>query len=532
MNRKQLSMLLLLGAMSGSFAMAQHKVSGYIFEDANSNGVKDKKEMGLPAIGVSNGRDIVETDKNGFYSIAVEDGQVLFMIKPAGYRAPQDGNNLFKSYYLHKDSTRKGIDAERYLSKEALAGKQMVNFPLRKDAEAADFRTLVMSDPQTYTMEDMDWLARGITQELYGVKNTAFALVLGDLVGDDLSLFPAYKKEMAKIGIPFHNVIGNHDMDKQATKDEHADETFEHEFGPANYAFNYGQAHFIVLDNILYPNAFKPAMGGNYTGGFRPDQLAFIKNDLARVPKDKLVVVSYHIPMDDVRYFRKEDRDQLFGYLKDFPNVLLMCGHTHIQRQIEFGKAEGWQGAKPLHEYNAATASGDWYSGIVQADGTPLAMMNDGTPKGYAFLNIKGNTYTIDYKAAGKPADYQMRIFTPQVIGQRQSGRTPFYANFFMGREGDKVSYRIDGGEWKAMQFVNQEDPFYQSQYQFWDLTNKLVAGRRPSYPAKSTHLWQGQINNNLPLGEHTVEVRTTDRYGKVSVSSTTLRMEPSVKAQ
>lgn len=523
-------MLLLTGAMSGSFAIAQQKVSGYIFDDTNGNGLKDKKEIGLPAIGISNGRDIVETDKNGFYSIPVSDGQVLFVIKPAGYRAALDENNLFKSYYLHKDSRRKGIDTSRYLTSEALNGKQMVNFPFKKDQEANDFRTLVISDPQTYTMEDMDWLARGLTQELYGVKNTAFALSLGDLVGDDLDLFPAYKQEMAKIGIPFHNVLGNHDMDKKAKTDELSDETFEHEFGPANYAFNYANTHFIVLDNILYPNAYKPTMGGNYTGGFRPDQLEFIKNDLARVSKDKLVVISYHIPMDDTRYFRQEDRDQLFSYLKDFPNVLLMCGHTHIQRQNEYTKTESWHGSNPLHEYNAATASGDWYSGIIQEDGTPLAMMSDGTPKGYAFLNIKGNNYTIDYKAAGKPADYQIRIFAPKVIGLRNNDRAPFYANFFMGRDGDKVSYRIDGGEWKDMKFVNQEDPFYQSEYQFWDLTETLVPGRRPSFPAKSTHLWQGQISTALPLGAHTIEVKAIDRFGKVSQSSSTVRIEPTKK--
>ncbi len=55
--------------------------------------------------------------------------------------------------------------------------------------------------------------------------------------------------------------MGNHDMNYDAVADSLSDETFESNFGPANYAFNYGQAHFIVLDNILYPD---PRDGNGY----------------------------------------------------------------------------------------------------------------------------------------------------------------------------------------------------------------------------------------------------------------------------
>ena len=34
---------------------AQQKATGFVFEDANKNGIKDKKEHGIPNVGVSNG---------------------------------------------------------------------------------------------------------------------------------------------------------------------------------------------------------------------------------------------------------------------------------------------------------------------------------------------------------------------------------------------------------------------------------------------------------------------------------------------
>ncbi|PPT45732.1 hypothetical protein XarbCFBP8150_21865, partial [Xanthomonas arboricola] len=38
--------------------------------------------------------------------------------------------------------------------------------------------------------------------------------------------------------------------------------------------------------------------------------------------------------------------------MKDFPHVLVLSAHSHTQRQVDHGADEGWQGARPLHEYN------------------------------------------------------------------------------------------------------------------------------------------------------------------------------------
>lgn len=60
-------------------------VNGIVFCDKNNNGINDKGEKVLSKIPVSNGIDIVTTDKNGFYTLQIEPGNSVFPILPSGY---------------------------------------------------------------------------------------------------------------------------------------------------------------------------------------------------------------------------------------------------------------------------------------------------------------------------------------------------------------------------------------------------------------------------------------------------------------
>ena len=52
---------------------AQNIISGKVFLDKNGNGIQDRSEHGIKAVQVSNGRDVVLTDKDGNFSISVAD---------------------------------------------------------------------------------------------------------------------------------------------------------------------------------------------------------------------------------------------------------------------------------------------------------------------------------------------------------------------------------------------------------------------------------------------------------------------------
>lgn len=517
-----LKLTLVTGLLFLNMAYGQEIVKGIIYEDANLNGKKESKEKGLAQVAVSNGIDVVFTNGSGEYELPVRDNSIFFVIKPNGYQFPLDENNIPQFYYIHKPQ---GSPELKYQGSTP-TGKlpKSLNFGLLKDTnEQKDFRALVFGDPQAYTTDEIDYFHKGIVQEITNKEKYAFGLSLGDLVGDNLSLHDAYKNAIGKIGLPWFNVMGNHDMNYDVKEDIFSDETYEKNFGPNNFSFNYGDAHFIILDNIIYPN---PRTGKGYLGGFRKDQLDFVENDLKFVPKDKLIVLAFHIPLlhknSDV--FRDEDRQRLFDLLADYPNTLSLSAHTHFQQQNFYSKTDGWKQDKPHHEYNVGTTSGDWYSGLKNEQGVPTSTMRDGTPKGYAILNISGNTYTFDYKVAGQPEDYQLKIIYPAELKQKELRRYTLYTNFFMGKADDIVEYSLDGKKWQKMEQVTTEDPSYLYEVLKFDNADKLVEGRRPSNAVPSAHLWQAKLQK-LPAGNHTVQVRATDMFGKTHVQSKELRI-------
>lgn len=501
---------------------AQSAATGYVYHDANSNGKKDRREQGIAGVAVSNGKDVVLTDGNGRYHLPVGDDNIIFVIKPSGYGIPLNAYNQPQYYYIHKPNGSPDLEYKGVPPTGPLP--ESIDFGLYAQDEPVNFTALVFGDPQAYTRDEINYFYKGIVSELKGVSNVAFGISLGDLVGDDLVLHPPYIQAVGEVGIPWYNLMGNHDMNYDATADSLSDETFEANFGPANYAFNYGNAHFIVLDDILYPD---PRDGRGYWGGFRKDQLDFVENNLKHVAHDKLIVLAFHIPLlhQNEDSFRNADRQRLFDLLKDYPHTLSMSAHTHLQRHNFYGKEDGWHQDKPHHEYNAGTTSGDWYSGEFGKQGVPASTMRDGTPRGYVYLTINDNQYIIDYRVAGESEDYQIDLFHPKVVAAGRNTSAGIFANFFMGHKEDMVEYRVGDGEWRAMTHVEIPDPAFVALLYRWDLTDELFPGRRPSNPVNSTHLWRGGIPTNLPVGEHRIEVRATDMFGRTFTQQSTYRL-------
>lgn len=493
---------------------AQNFATGYVYEDVNKNGKKDKKEKGIANVAVSNGKEVVLSDSKGFYKLPIGNDDIIFVIKPTGYKVLLDEFNLPKFYYIHKPYGSPKTDYQGVLPTGNLP--EFINFGLIKYKEPENFTSFIFGDSQVYNEKEIDFFIKGIIKEAQNRKDVSFGITLGDLVGNNLDLHPLYKTAIREMQCPWYNVIGNHDINFDATVDSLSDETFERNFGPTNYSFNYGQSHFIVLDDVLYPN---PNTGKGYLGGLRDDQFSFLINDLKFVEKDKLIIIALHIPFldkDDKSAFRQEDQMKIFSILKDYPNVLFLSAHTHIQHNNYIETLGELHRTKPLHEYNVGTTCGDWYSGILNNEKIPISTMRDGTPKGYALLNIKGNSYTIDYKVADKPDDYQMSIYNPKVVSYNGKWVTSgIYVNFFMGSKDSVVEYRVDNGNWLKMDKVEDYDPAYYKYMQDWDFYTDIKLNRRPSNAQICSHLWRSKIPTNLPIGTHKIEVKAIDMFGR-----------------
>ncbi|MGD1891957.1 MAG: calcineurin-like phosphoesterase C-terminal domain-containing protein [Cyclobacteriaceae bacterium] len=519
---RKITFLLLICVLS-TYSQAQQTVTGRVYEDQNTNGKKERREPGVAGVPVSNGKAVVLTDEDGRYELPIDNDEIIFVIKPSGYELPVNALNLPQFYYIHKPGGSPELD----FSGVTPTGKlpKSVDFTLLPTEEQESFTGLFFGDPQPYDLDEVGYFDRAVVEEVAGIQNVPFGLSLGDLVGDNLDLFQPYNEAISRVGIPWWNVYGNHDMNFDVEVDTLADETFEATYGPANYAFTYGKEHFVVLDNVMYPD---PRDGKGYWGGFREDMFTFLENDLKHVPKDHLVVVSFHIPIYEPEgndTFIDEDRDRLFSILSDFPHTLSLSAHTHIQQHHFFTEEDGWMGTGEHHHYNVGTTSGDWYSGKLDENGIPMSTMRDGTPKGYAFITFNGNEYTIDYKVVGEEGDYRMRIFTPKVVPHNQRTSAGIYVNFFQGSEKASLRYRVDGRDWENMNYTVALDPAFQGMLHEWDYTEELMPGRRPSNAVPSRHLWQARIPNDLELGEHTVEVEATDMFGRTFTQTSTYRI-------
>ncbi len=188
--------LLLLCALPLGTLWAQNTAKGIVYEDLNGNGKKDKKEKGIANVAVSNGVDIVLTNPKGEYQLSVGDDNVIFIIKPAGYKIALNENNLPQFYYLHKP---KGAPELKYKGASPTGPlPASLDFALTSSPESDTFKALVFGDPQPYTLDEIKHFEKGVVQEVAGIKEVAFGLSLGDLVGDNLDLHQAYKEAIRK----------------------------------------------------------------------------------------------------------------------------------------------------------------------------------------------------------------------------------------------------------------------------------------------------------------------------------------------
>lgn len=513
---------------------------GYVFEDVNDDKVKNGSEKGISGVAVSNGTDLVQTNEEGYYEIPVSDDAVVFVIKPRNWMTPVNADNLPQFYYLHKPNGYpvnyrfKGVEPTGELPEE-------INFPLYPEQGPSAFKMVVFGDPQPYNIEQIDFLSEDVIVELLDRDDLEFGMTMGDIVGDNLDLFSPLNQAVSKIGIPWYNVLGNHDVNYMAPNDLLSDETYERVFGPATYALVYGDVHFIVVDDVIH----KSEVGSrSYVGGLRPDQMEFVSNYLGIVPKDDLVVLTMHIPLaQHGDSFRKSDQKKLFDLLKDFPNTLSISAHTHVHDNRYFHKdSSDWQREQPHHHFNVGTTSGSWWNGMRGETDVPHTMMRDGTPNGYSFISFNGAEYIIDWKVAGSPEDHRMNIHIPREVVTQSSDTTLLTVNFFNGGEQSKVEYRIKGiTEWKEMEKVDKYDPYYIKLIQRWNnfrklnldklwfsdstLMNQPFPGSPLPAPRVSTHLYEDNIGTDWPAGRHIIEVKATDRFGQTFTDYQTLRV-------
>jgi hypothetical protein len=493
---------------------------------------------GIPGVLVSNGRDVAVTGVDGRYTLPLPEEATIFVVKPRGFMPPVEPATNLPRFYRHHQP--KGSPAGLNLTFEGLKPTgplpASVDFALRRQDESEAFNVVMLADPQPETEAEVDFIREDLIGALAGV-DAKFGLTAGDIMFDDLSLFPRSNAIMGSIGLPWWNVGGNHDLNFEALDRKYSRETYKRFFGPSYYAFFYAKTLFLMLDDVDYlgPVPAGPGGGGKYVGRFDEGQLDFVRNVLAHTPDDTLIVAVMHIPirtyLGDEAYQNLQNRDAFFSLFEGRRFTVSFAGHTHTTEHHYFGAADGWKGPEPHHQHVLTTLSGSWWSGPFDHRGVPSADSRDGTPNGFHILSVDGLSYTTRFVPAKEPNGRQMRLsvlsrfhgigkdvdrdfrqvrLLGSPVPREAVGASTLVANVFDG--GDKTRVRMVVGDRPPIEMTRQArpDPFVQEVFARNEATRKAWVRAD-----NSSHIWTARLPGDLAPGAYPVAVEATGEYGQ-----------------
>ncbi|MCG8607318.1 calcineurin-like phosphoesterase C-terminal domain-containing protein, partial [bacterium] len=291
---------------------------------------------------------------------------------------------------------------------------------------------------------------------------------------------------------------------------------FKRLYGPTDFSFNYGNVHFVILDNVQYLGWDREEnVSGEYRGYLSEKQLQWLRNDLSFVPEDRLIVLAMHIPIaSEVHPEAKIDnREKLFDILKFREHLLAICGHLHNIEHLSFTEQIGWQGLAPFPGISLGAACGAWWGGPKDGRAIPESFCLDGTPNGYFVFSFDGNRYNYHYYPANQPADHQMRIISPRGSIEADSlGSERIVVNVFNGGPDTTVMYSFADNRFRPMTRTLMRDP---AMVELWQRNKNTFASWIEDVPM-SSHIWTAALSTDLTPGLQTLKVRAVDRLGNI----------------
>ena len=498
--------------------IAPEDATGVVFHDRNRNGTQDWWEQGIGGVRVSNGREIVLTGPGGRYQLDIQGDTSVFVIKPRDWMTPVDEMNLPQFFYIHRpNGSPEGLKYPGVAPTPDTP--ESIDFALYRRPEPKSFDVVVFGDTQTSSIEEINYLAHDAIEEVAGF-DAAFGISLGDIVGDNIGDLEKVNQAIALIGLPWYNLPGNHDMNFYAQTDEYSLETYNRIYGPSYYSFDYGPVHFLMLDSIIAYKGEKERLV--YHEGLDAKQLEFIRNDLALLDKDQLVVLAMHGPENQF----KQSRRRFFEILEKHPQALSVAGHDHQTMHLFLDSEYDWHGPRPHHLYVSGAVSGAWWTGVPDETGIPHTMMTNGVPNGYSVISFDGRDYKIRFKAFRRPADYQMNISAPEEVLAENAADTEVLVNVFAGSERSKVEMKFtENGKWVLMERVSRKDPYFIALREQEDKFNFPRANwsKNASY---SRHIWKAFLPEDVSKGAHLIHIRSKDMFGEVQTGKRLIRIK------
>lgn len=433
----------------------------------------------LQGVVVTDGETFATTDKHGQFAMQINvESKFIYISTPSGYDSPKKDGVV--KYYL------------------PISGAGMkYNFSLVKsNTDAAKYRLIVISDPQIWAEKEFPKFAESIkdvkqTVDSYKDESPFFGICCGDIIANNHSFYPKYNEIIESSGVPFRNVMGNHDMTNYGRSFETSFTNYEKMYGPSYYSYNIGKIHYVVLNNNFF-------VGRDwYYIGYLPEkQLKWLENDLKHIKVGSTVVLMMHIPTTCMEKDRKEFRYEtcattminhrgLYDVLKPY-DTHIFSGHTHT--------AFNTQIAPNIYEHVMPGFSGAWWQG-------PLC--TDGAPSGYEVFEVNGDKFTSwYYKSVGYPKEHQMKVMSgddyPDFKGY-------IVANIWNSDESWKVQLYEDGKCIGTMERFTTHDPQVKELYSKTDkLDHKWIGS------TLSNHFYRAPLSTTAK----SIQVKAIDKFG------------------
>lgn len=380
--------------------------------DNNVYGVVHCDGEGLADVVVSDGVEVVKTDKNGVYQFkSAKKWGYVFVSIPKGYEVVSEG--VLPQF--HATLTEKADKAERHDFNLVKVNQDKYRVYFLGDMHLAD---------RTNDLNQFDNCMKEVKADIMDDDVKSYVITLGDMTWDLYwysrnYYFPQYLKSVnyyfknAAKQVQFFHTIGNHDHDMCKDGDFNTVIEYVKDIAPTYYSFNIGDVHYIVLDDILCTNVGGAASAKpkrTYSEEVTSEQMKWLVKDLSFVSKSTPVIVTSHAPVyaketvknvNAVTTYYLKNSETLLSKFKGY-KVDFVTGHTHVLYNVD-------KSSDGIYEHNAgAVCASWWWSGYL----TPgIHICTDGAPGGYSVWDITGTDKKWRYKGTGRDADEQFRSY-------------------------------------------------------------------------------------------------------------------------
>ena len=375
-------------------------------DGATVYGIVSCEGEGIGGVQVSDGYNIVVTDKKGVYQLPSKKlNEYVFITVPSGYEAPSVG--ILPQFYQY--TTKLATVPERIDFTLHEAGDQTNHTVLMLgDMHLAGGKQSDRSQFAKFTSEVSKYLSDNPSAKIYG-------FTLGDMTWDlywysRKYCFAEYLADINAIkGMQIFQTIGNHDHDMNATGDWDTALRYKLDLGPNYYSVNIGKVHYIVLDDIQCTNATASTSNGDYRTYMEKvvsDDIAWLKKDLKHVSKSTPVVVMMHAPVYNQNGGASLDNaSELVSCFSGYNEVRFVTGHSHKIWNVDKGN---------VHEHNSGAVCGAWWwAGYYHPT---LNLAQDGAFAGYRIMDVKGTSISSYFKSTGRDADVQFRTYDRNAL--------------------------------------------------------------------------------------------------------------------